>query len=356
MLSCVRMFGKHNAIYGIDDLNRGMMRGALSDASVGGCINATTRTSGAGPSARWHAYRIKATTPEAAQEAFEAQIKRQCERLSKAKRIPKRGLTIAIDLHKISRYDRSHDENLSRQKKKDGTTYAERYITAECIDDGLGVTLGVLHVKRLDSVPESAGLILDQLERAGIKVRLLLLDREFFSVEVIAMLQERGVKFLMPCRNTGNVVAALNEFDDDKRSRVSGNIIENNTDSATYTMIITDRKKSGDDNKPVDAAEDRPEKKLIGFATNCPKIRIELYSSRWGIETGYAKLEECRAKTRTVDLAARMLCFYYSMVLFNEWIIIRALLSEGPGVQNVMTMLVFKECMGIYIREPKPPP
>ena len=122
-------------------------------------------------------------------------------------------------------------------------------------------------------------------------------------------------------------------------------------------MAITKRKKSRNRNKKTDAAgEEKPEEKFIGFATNCPKIRIELYSSRWGIETGYAKLEECRAKTRTTDLAARMLCFYYSMVLFNEWIIIRALLSEGPGVQNVMTMLAFKECMGIYIREPKPPP
>ena len=76
-------------------------------------------------------------------------------------------------------------------------------------------------------MPKYAGFILDQLERAGIKVRLLLLDREFFSVEVIAMLQERNVKFLMPCRNTGNVVAALNEFAHKDRPAVSKNIIEN---------------------------------------------------------------------------------------------------------------------------------
>ena len=168
----------------------------------------------------------------------------------------------------------------------------------------------MLHVKRLDSVPESAGLILDQLDRAGIKVRLLLLDREFFSVEVITMLKERNVKSLMPCRNTGNVVAVLNEFDDDKRPSVSRNTIEDGTASATYSMIITKRKKSGDGNKPVDAVEeDRPEKKFIGFATNRPGVRIELYSSRWGIETRYTKMEECRAKTRIADLAARMPVF-----------------------------------------------
>ena len=81
------------------------------------------------------------------------------------------------------------------QKKKDEATYAERYITAECVDGGLGLTLGVIYVKRLDSVPEFTSLILDQLERTGIKVYLLLLDCEFFSVEVIAMLQKKNVKF-----------------------------------------------------------------------------------------------------------------------------------------------------------------
>ena len=70
-------------------------------------------------------------------------------------------------------------------------------------------------------------------------------------------------------------------------------------------MIVTERKKSGDGGKPIDASkEDRPEKKSIGLA-NLPGVRIESYSSRWGIETGYAKTE-CRAKTRTADLAARM--------------------------------------------------
>ncbi len=49
--SCVSMFGRHNAC-GIDDLSRGMMRGALRDALVGGCANATARTAGTCPSAR----------------------------------------------------------------------------------------------------------------------------------------------------------------------------------------------------------------------------------------------------------------------------------------------------------------
>ena len=98
--------------------------------------------------------------------------------------------------------------------------------------------------------------------------------------------------------------------------------------------MITDRKNVKD--------SDVPEERYIGFATNHPAIRTEAYAKRWRIETGYDKIKECRAKTRITDMESRMLCFYYSLVLYNEWIIARAILSDGTERQSVMTMLIFK--------------
>ena len=111
-----------------------------------------------------------------------------------------------------------------------------------------------------------------------IKIRLVLLDREFFSVDAIGRLQENNVKFLMPCKNTGNVAAALREFAQKKREKISGNVIENNRGSATYSMMITDRKGAKD--------SDVPEERYIWFETNHPAIKTEVYAKRWGIETG----------------------------------------------------------------------
>ena len=51
---------------------------------------------------------------------------------------------------------------------------------------------------------------------------LVLLDRKFFSVDAIGRLQENNVKFLMPCKNTNNVVAALREFAQGKRKKSQG--------------------------------------------------------------------------------------------------------------------------------------
>ena len=64
----------------------------------------------------------------------------------------------------------------------------------------------------LDSVPESLRLLLESVKDAGVNVKLLLLDGKFFSTEIIGLLQECDVSFLVPCRNTSNVVATLREL------------------------------------------------------------------------------------------------------------------------------------------------
>ena len=51
-----------------------------------------------------------------------------------------------------------------------------------------------------------------------------------------------------------------------------------------------------------------------------------------------------------------MLCFYYSLTLFNEWIIARAEVSDGTERQSIMTMLAFKTQISYFILQPKPPP
>lgn len=50
-----------------------------------------------------------------------------------------------------------------------------------------------------------------------------------------------------------------------------------------------------------------------------------------------------------------MPCFYCSMILFNEWTIIRMPLSDGTGGQNAMTTLTFKACLESLLIEPEPP-
>ena len=79
-------------------------------------------------------------------------------------------------------------------------------------------------------------IVLKTMAEMDIKIHPALLDWEFFSVDAASRLQENNVKFLMPCKNTCNVVAVLRESAQGKRRKSSRNVIENNRGSAVYPI------------------------------------------------------------------------------------------------------------------------
>ena len=86
------------------------------------------------------------------------------------------------------------------------------------------------------------------------------------------------------------------------------------------------------------------------------------YALRWGIETSYAKIEAMRAKTRSRNTGARLFCLVYSLMLFNAWIMVRALVEgrsdlDGAGCPEV-TQLVLKYMLQALVDGgcPGPPP
>ena len=135
MLACANTSDRYNATFGADDLNHGMLKGAVMDSSVGGCANAIKRKYCNTPSDRWHASAIKGIEQDTIQHTFEDKIAVQLDTLKKLGKFPKKGLGIAIDMHLIPRYDRVPGEDLTRSKYKNGTTYFERYMTVQCVND-----------------------------------------------------------------------------------------------------------------------------------------------------------------------------------------------------------------------------
>ena len=109
-------------------------------------------------------------------------------------------------------------------------------------------------------------------------------------------------------------------------------------------MIITERKN-------LDPKKDAelPEEKYIGIATNLNWIDPTVYSVRWGIESGYAMLESMRAKTRSRKVGARLFCFLYSLMMFNNWMMIKILMLSMTKYisrrKNTITQLVFKQML-----------
>ena len=182
---------------------------------------------------------------------------------------------------------------------------------------------------------QAVSALLDMCEDNNIRVGTLLLDREFFSVRVIGVLDRAGVGYLMPCTNTDGVVAAIREFAAGRRPAVSTHTIrKSKNEYATYTMIITKRRRRKSKKKSSSTAN--PEDIYIAFATNRPGINVNRYAKRWMIETGYRMIENQRVRTRSKTVAARLLCFLYSMLVYNVWVIANAA-STGNRVYPRVT-------------------
>ena len=176
-------------------------------------------------------------------------------------------------------------------------------------------------------------------------------------------LGDMGIKYLVPCKNTDTVVDAIAEFAMGRRDCVSESVIVGGDGrEVSYTMTITERKKKK--KKKDDDDELLPHEKYIGFATNVPDVDPDSYGNRWGIETGYRMIENTRAKTHSKNPAARLLCFVYSVAIFNAWVMTNATLMYSIGIypadplitqQDLRDMMLLLIVFG-YKEPPEPPP
>ena len=135
------------------------------------------------------------------------ELQRQLNR-ALAGRLPRtlrrRSQRLAIDLTLIP-YHGEHfrDENeIYRSQAKDGTSHFHAYATAYVILRGQRFTVALTAVAKGESMKDVLQRLLKQARSVGVKARLVLLDRGFYSVEVIRYLQAGRHAFLMPavCR------------------------------------------------------------------------------------------------------------------------------------------------------------
>ena len=169
------------------------------------------------PSGEWLRNLIGTADPDFIREFINNSLLYQFERLMELGMLPKEGITVAVDVHKIPRHDRKPGAELMRGKYKNGATYFEAYITIHCVVAGIRLVLAVLPMHAGDTVAEFVPKILELCIKVP-KISLIMMDREFFSAETISYLNENDISYLIPCRNISGVVERLRDFVKDKKS------------------------------------------------------------------------------------------------------------------------------------------
>lgn len=152
-----------------------------------------------------------------------------------------------------------------------------------------------------------------------LKVRRAFLDRGFYSVDILTMLEENNIGYVVAARRTSSVRRAVRSL----RRR--------GLDSANYTVCSP----AGSVETTLFFVVDE-DKEVHAFVTNLPVKDAERlarsYRKRWGIETAFRVKDGFRAKTCARTYPVRFALAMMAMALYNFWVFVNVLVVLALGL------------------------
>ncbi len=230
--------------------------------------------------------------------------------------------------HLVCRYDRFRRiVNTIKSKPKKGTYNFNCLATANCIVAGSRAFLAARLVRRGDADLEVVSGLMADCRKQGIMIKSLKIDREFFSVDIMDMLEREGIPFMVPAIKTKGVKKAVKEFEDGWRKAVSRHSIDSGRDTAEFTLIIQ-KKKNGHFTPATNATVPQ----VLGFESGSLTGAhgfAEQYRLRWGVEAAYKDYESLRPRTTSRNESVRMLLLFFPIFIYNAWALVRYMLRTS---------------------------
>lgn len=233
---------------------------------------------------------------------------------------------VAIDLTLLPYYgaDRKTNPDVIRSQAKKGTCSFYGYASAYVVRKGWRYTVALMAATRHTTMADVVRELLRQVRAAGIDVRYTVLDREFYSVGVIRYLQQARTPFLMPVVGRGRSAkhplgpSGSNIF---KQCKVSGwsqyTLTDPKKNKATVWVCVKCRNRCGERGKHGREAW------VYAYWGISPKrfdwVR-QAYRARFGIETSYRQMNQCRIRTTSKRFVVRFLYVAIGFLLRNLWV------------------------------------
>lgn len=274
------------------------------------------------------------------------------------RRIRRRAWQIAIDWHLVPYYgqpQRSRNE-LYYGKPRQGTKKFHAYASACIVDHGRRYTLALTWVRRHESMVVVLRRLLARIREIGLKIKRVLLDRAFFNVPVVELLQQEKLPFLMPVMFRGRrpkkrrMPTGLHWI----KKQPAGwyrHTMKNRKRQVTVSVCVGYRRhRNRKDGKQV--------KQKLLFAAwrvyGSPTEIREQYRKRFGIETSYRQMRQARIYTCTRSPRLRLAFVAVALILRNLWVWIHQMqLAQGDRDNPTLHLerLRFKRMLDWIVHE-----
>lgn len=251
----------------------------------------------------------------------------------------RRAWEMAIDLHLSPYYGQPHKSRneIYYGAAKQGTKRFHAYASACIVQHGQRYTLAMTWVRRHETKVVVLRRLLCRIREIGLKIRCLLLDRGFFSVAVMALLQQEKLPFLMPVKisgrrpKKGRKTTGLRAI----RRQPAGwypHTMRSGNQEVTFQVCVGYRRYRKDG---------KPRIQKLLFAAwrvhGSPTAIRERYRKRFGIEASYRQRRQGRIYTCTRNPYLRLFFIAVAFILRNVWVWIhQTRLAEGSG--DTMTL------------------
>lgn len=232
--------------------------------------------------------------------------------------------SVAFDFTSVLYYgvDKKGNPFVTGTKPERGTYYAFRFFVISITTNGTRFILYACPVtKETDGAIMHVETGIELLQKLGINISVLTLDREFYSADVINYLQEKHINFIIPVPQTDRFrreIAKRKQFPNKLPAIVRFWRIGNEYKrEAETTLVILEEK----DEKTNEVC-------TYGYVTNLPwdfyqddpYILSNLYSKRWGIETAFRVEDKFDIYTTSRKGEVRYFFFVIGCLLYNFWV------------------------------------
>jgi hypothetical protein len=268
------------------------------------------------------------------------------------RRLRRRRWPVAIDWHLAPYYGQpQHNRNeIYRGQAKQGTTKFHAYATACIVAQGERYTLALTWVRRGEATATVLQRLLTRIGEIDVKIKRLLLDRAFFSVAVMAYLQEQRLPYLMPVVFRGRTPkkkGAKTGLRWLKRQKAGwhSHTMKNGERTVTFGVCVAYRSYPDRKNRR------RGRQKLLFAAWRVRGAPTEIrqrYRRRFGIETSFRQMRQARIFTCTRNPHLRLVFVAVALLLRNLWVWIHAVhLAERRGARRALhlDLLRFKRLL-----------
>jgi hypothetical protein len=225
---------------------------------------------------------------------------------------------VAFDFTEIPYHGQAQndEEEIRRSKAKSGTTHFHVYASAYLITRHKRVTVAVAYWQAGQSVKNVFDRLMARLQALSIRVKRLLLDRQFCNVAIVRSLQAQPFQTILPVPARSQRLKTM--LDTAKKSYQTNYTMCSPQDgSVTMPLYVAGSYLKGRYGKHGHEFQ-------LYTVLGCPWQGTftglkRKYRSRFGIESSYRQMNRVRIRTTSKDPAIRFLFLTIAFLLLNLW-------------------------------------